>query len=305
MMANIMKQIVRILCFLAILAPPSFALSGDAAGERRDDIPAEALGADYLLLGEVHDNSAGHALRLHWLRQLVQQRKVVLVFEQFDLESQSALDRAILQWQASRTPADDAASRTIAEMAAFNFKGWKWPLYAPVVTLALKHGLPVGAANLSRAQMGAVMAGSRPSPEPEHWGAKERAALLQEVREGHCNLMPEDQLPAMAAAQRARDDEMARAMIAEHQRTGLPVVLLAGNGHLRRDLAVPVWLRQRAPQSRIVSVAILEQGSPQTFEPAAVYDAVSWVPAEDRPDPCVALRKKLSGSPPGSSPATP
>ena len=268
-------------------------------------LPAAWLKADYLLLGEVHDNAAGHAQRLRWLQQLVQHRKVAVVFEQFDRESQAALDQAVLQWQSSRAPADEAASRAIAEAAAFNFKGWKWPLYAPVVTLALRHGLPMGAANLSRAQMAALMGGDRPAPlEPALWGEKERAALLQEVREGHCNLMPEAQLPVMAAAQRARDDEMARAMIAMHQRTGLPVVLLAGNGHLRRDLAVPVWLRQHAPQARVVSVAVLEQGTPQSFEPAAVYDAFSWVPPEDRPDPCIALRQRL-GKPPEAAPASP
>ncbi len=271
-----------------------------------DTIPAAWLKADFLLLGEVHDNSAGHALRLRWLQQLVQLRKVALVFEQLDLESQSALDQAVQQWHSSGAAADDEASKAIAEAAHFNFKGWKWPLYTPVVTLALAHGLPLGAANLSRAQMAALMSGSGPvPPEPDHWGEQQRLNLLQEVREGHCNLMPEAQLPLMAAAQRARDDGMARAMIAMHQRTGLPVVLLAGNGHLRRDLAVPVWLRQRAPQARVLSVAILERDTPQSFDPGVVYDAVAWVPAEVRPDPCEALRKRLSGSPPGSSPATP
>ena len=301
-----MKYIFRILCLLTMLgAVPATLWSASADEGEPPALPAAWLNADYLLLGEVHDNAAGHAQRLRWLQQLVLQRKVAVVFEQFDRESQAALDQAVLQWQSSRTPADEAASRTIAEAAAFNFKGWKWPLYAPVVTLALQQGLPMGAANLSRAQMVALMGGGRPAPpEPESWGEKERAALLQEVREGHCNLMPEAQLPVMAAAQRARDDEMARAMIAMHQRSGLPVVLLAGNGHLRRDLAVPAWLRQHAPQARVVSVAVLEQGTPQSFDPAAVYDAFTWVPPEDRPDPCIALRQRL-GKSPGGLPASP
>lgn len=304
-----MRQTLQTFILLAILVVLPCALRAAPStnnGSSLDTIPVAWLEADFLLLGEVHDNSAGHALRLHWLQQLVQQRKVALVFEQFDLESQSALDQAVQQWQSSGAAADDAASKAIAEAAHFNFKGWKWPLYAPVVTLALGHGLPLGAANLSRAQMAALMSGSGPvPPEPDHWGEQQRLNLLQEVREGHCNLVPEAQLPLMAAAQRARDDGMARAMIAMHQRTGLPVVLLAGNGHLRRDLAVPIWLRQRAPQARVVSVAILERDTPQSFDPGVVYDAVAWVPAEARPDPCEALRKRLSGSPPGSSPATP
>jgi uncharacterized iron-regulated protein len=304
-----MRQILRTILLLAMLVSLPCALSAATStkeGASLETIPAAWLEADFLLLGEVHDNSAGHALRLRWLQQLVQQRRVALVFEQFDLESQPALDQAVQQWQSANKPADDAASKAIAEAARFNFKGWKWPLYAPVVTLALGHGLPLGAANLSRAQMVALMSGHGPvPPEPDHWGEQQRLNLLQEVREGHCNLMPEAQLPLMAAAQRARDDGMAGAMVAMHRRTGLPVVLLAGNGHLRRDLAVPVWLRQRAPQARVVSVAVLELGTPQSFDPAVVYDTVAWVPAEPRPDPCEALRKRFSGSPPGSSPATP
>ena len=290
-----MKHIFRTLCLLTMLGIfPTMLWAGPPETGAQQAIPTAWLEADYLLLGEVHDNAAGHALRLRGLQQLVQQRKVAVVFEQFDRESQAALDQAILQWQSSRTPVDEAAAKRIAEAAGFNFKGWKWPLYAPVLTLALQQGLPMGAANLSRAQMGALMSGGLPAPpEPDRWGEKERAALLQEVREGHCNLMSEAQLPLMAAAQRARDDAMAQAMISMHQRTGLPVVLLAGNGHMRRDLAVPVWLRQRAPQARVFSVAVLEQGVAQSFDPAAVYDAISWVPPEARPDPCIALRQRL------------
>ncbi len=257
-------------------------------------VPEAWLQADFLLLGEVHDNAPGHALRLHWLQQLVQQRRVALAFEQFDLESQTLLDEAIQHWKSSHAPADAAASKAIAEAAGFNFKGWKWSLYEPVLKLALQSDLPVVAANLSRAQLGAVMRGSRPAPpEPLRWSTVQRESLLQEVREGHCNLMPEDQLPAMVMAQRARDFEMAQTMIAAHQRSGLPVVLLAGNGHLRNDLAVPVWLQQLAPQARVISVAVLEQGEPQSFDPESVYNSVYWVQPESRPDPCEALRQRL------------
>ncbi len=302
-----MQRILTVLCLLAIavFSPALLCANLTNIDPGSSTIPADWLQADFLLLGEVHDNAAGHALRLQWLRQLTAQRKVALVFEQFDLESQAALDQAVQQWHIAHAAADDAASRAVAEAAGFNFKGWKWPLYAPVLTLALKMDLPVGAANLSRTQMGAVMSGKRPAPsEPDLWGEKERLALLQEVREGHCNLMPEGQIQAMAMAQRARDYEMAGAMIAMHQRTGLPVVLLAGNGHLRKDLAVPAWLAQLATQARVISVAVLEKGATQNFDPAVVYDAVAWITPEERPDPCAALRQKLSG-PPGSSPATP
>ena len=51
--------------------------------------------------------------------------------------------------------------------------------------------------------------------------------------------------PLMARAQFARDAVMARALAAHAERG---VVLLAGNGHVRRDIGVPRWLASPAPR---------------------------------------------------------
>jgi uncharacterized iron-regulated protein len=109
-----MRQTFRTILLLAMLVALPCALSAATStkeGASLETIPAAWLEADFLLLGEVHDNSAGHALRLRWLQQLVQQRRVALVFEQFDLESQTALDQAVQQWQTSNQPADDRHQR--------------------------------------------------------------------------------------------------------------------------------------------------------------------------------------------------
>lgn len=66
------------------------------------------------------------------------------------------------------------------------------------------------------------------------------AAQVEEVRRGHCNMLPVNMLEPMARAQIARDVVMAET-IRPHVPRG--VVLVAGNGHVRRDIAVPCWLR--------------------------------------------------------------
>ncbi|MDE1942140.1 MAG: ChaN family lipoprotein [Betaproteobacteria bacterium] len=262
-------------------------------------LPPPAQDADYLLLGEVHDNPAGHALRLQWLKALLMQRPRALAMEQFDLDNQNGLEAALAQAEKSGMKADPAALHAVAEAGGFNFKGWRWPLYEPVLALAVEQGIPLYPANLSRKNLGEILGGQHPvPPEPRQWSKEQRDALLHEVRVGHCNLMPEDELPLLAGAQRARDKAMAEALIRLHQKSGRPVILLAGNGHMRKDLAVPVWLHQLDPQAKTVSVAVLERGgSAEDHPPQAAFDAVYWVERENRPDPCEALRQRLKKFP--------
>lgn len=253
-------------------------------------------GADYLLLGEVHDNAAGHALRLSWLDQLQARQPWALAMEQFDIENRNSLEKALQEIRGSGKVVDVAAgARAVAENGGFNFKGWRWSLYEPVLVRVLQQGIPLYPANLSRKSLGAIIRGQQaPPPEPSQWSVAQRAALLKEVQEGHCNLMPESELPLLAAAQRARDLTMAEAMVRARRDTGRPVILLAGNGHVRKDLAVPVWLHQLDPGAKIVSVAVLERGGKPEDRPTTEgFDAVYWVAREERPDPCEALRKRL------------
>jgi uncharacterized iron-regulated protein len=245
--------------------------------------------------------------------------------EQLNVSNQAALDTAIAHWKdglKNVKPVQEgvptvkneallmpnaAQIHSIAEAAQFDFKGWKWPLYEPVFTWVLAQNIPLAAANLPRSELSQIMSGERSAPdEPIAWSDEQREAMLNEVRVGHCNLMPEHMLSSMVNAQRARDYEMAKTLVALHQRTHGPVVLLAGNGHLRNDLAVPVWLHQMDPNAVVVSVAVLEsepQSSEQTSpivaqnhdaEPANAFDVVAYVTEEPRPDPCEALRKRLN-----------
>ena len=84
----------------------------------------------------------------------------------------------------------------------------------------------------------------------------------------------------MAKAQIARDVVMAEAMRG-HAGTG--VVLVAGNGHVRRDIAVPFWLRQEGLAPR--AVGFLEPASD-----GSAFDEVHRIPATGRPDPCAGFK---------------
>lgn len=272
---------------------PGQAATADAASA----LPPEALAADVLLIGEVHDNAAQHRLRLGWLESLAAARPLVLALEQFDSDRQADLDRALAADAADRTDDVAARARRVAEAAGFDFRSWDWAHYGPVVELALRRSMPLVAANLSRRETSAVARGQAGTvPEPSGWSAGDRHALEASIRIGHCDLLPASRIAPMAAAQRARDARMADSVADARQRTGLPVVLLAGNGHVRRDLGVPRYLADRRPEDRLFSIGLLEAGGGPS--PAGFHRAEFTAPAQ-RGDPCESLRKPAGpASPP-------
>ena len=62
-----------------------------------------------------------------------------------------------------------------------------------------------------------------------------REPLLEQIRESHCGMLPDSQMPAMLAVQQQRDRRMAERLLA----APAPAMLFAGAFHVRRDLGVP------------------------------------------------------------------
>jgi uncharacterized iron-regulated protein len=248
-------------------------------------VPAPApaagfAGKQFVLLGEVHDNAEGQRQRLAELTRAVEQGwRPAIVMEQFDRDQQAAIDRARRE-----RPGD--AAYLIAQ--AGDKAGWAWPQYEPVVALALRHDLPLVAANLSRADaqrivrdgLDAVFSGTErkqlglAAPLPGALVSLQSAALDA----GHCGNLPKAMLPGMLNAQAARDAVMAAALKPFASRGA---VLIAGNGHVRNDVGVPRWLD--APDSAIYSVAWLEDTQ---LQDASSFDRVMTIRAVRRPDPC-------------------
>lgn len=251
--------------------------------------------APLMLLGEVHDNAQGHARRLERLSALLSAGwRPAIVMEQFDRERQPDLDRAMRECP----QADCVVQRAGAG-------GWNWAFYRPVIDLAIEHRLPVLAGNLSRAQaslvirdgFGAVFDTSTISrfsleqPLPLAVLSAQRSAIA----DGHCGLLPERLIDPMVRAQVARDIWMARQLLASVARGA---VLLAGNGHVRRDAGVPFWLRGR-PLGLNHATGYLESPEPPQSQR---FDQVVPIEPQDRPDPCAALQRRMN---PAQSPFRP
>jgi len=253
-------------------------------------------GVPIVLLGEVHDNAAQHALHADALARLVAAgARPAIAFEQLDRERQADVDRARRE-----RPRD--VDWLIAQAAGRD--GWDWALYRPFLRLALDNDLPIVAANLSRADASRVIregygaafdASARAALGLDAVPADLLAAHEREVDLGHCGLMPAAMLAPMARAQLARDAALARA-IAPYAGGG--VVLLTGNGHARRDLGVARWLPAEL-RARTLAVGLLEPAAIATLPPGA-FDRVVTTEAAPRSDPCEQLKGRVA---PGGAPA--
>jgi uncharacterized iron-regulated protein len=252
---------------------------GCSWGPKTADAPVLPL----MLYGEVHDNAHHHARRLEHLRALVARgARPTLLFEPFDLERQADIDRA---------RAAGADAQALIDAAAAPGAGWPWPLLRPLVALALQHDLPIVAANVSRAQARRVMAEGLAAQGfvadvPADIG-RAQAALIEA---SHCGLVDAPTAQRMALAQVARDQAMAR-LLQQHAARG--VVLVAGNGHVRRDIGVPRWLG--APlQGRVEVVGQVESAADA---PPGAFDRTVVTPPQPREDPCAAMKQRRSSAP--------
>jgi len=249
---------------------------------------------DVLLLGELHDNAGHHEARLRWLQELARARRFVLAMEQLDSDHQDAIDAARRDAAATGTRLD---ARALADAARFDARGWSWAGYGPFIALALREDLPLVAANLSSTRTARIARGQAQVPdaaEPPGWSAADEAALATEIRDGHCGLLPERAVAPMVRAQRSRDAHIAGVLVAAHRAHGLPVVLIAGNGHVRTDLGVPRHLQRAQPPLAVLSVGLLEAPVPAD---ARRFDIVVRTPGQVREDPCQALRARPPGRP--------
>ncbi len=260
-------------------------------------LESRLAGNAIVLLGEVHDNAAQHRLRLELLRRAFAAGwRPAIVMEQFDVERQADIDRARREQPRNAQHVIDQATPRTATTGG----GWNWAFYEPYVALALEYDVPLLAANLAttdtrriaRGGLAASFDGQRlvalglDRPIAPEW----QQAQEREIDRGHCGALPATIVPRMAQAQFARDAVMAD-VLRQHAQRG--AVLLAGNGHVRRDLGVPRWLDAVAP--RVFAVGLLERDDTPT--PLGAFDAALRTDAAERSDPCAGFK-------PPAAPAT-
>lgn len=231
---------------------------------------------DVVLLGEFHDNAQHHAQRAGLIKQIAH-HQLTVVAEHLPSPSKVMYQGDLL---------------SDLQAVGFDAKAWRWPLHSALFDAVRSARLPFIGGNLPKGfsrQLFSDGASALPEPLAQSYkvamldgSAQQR--LDQDLMDGHCGKLPEKYLQPMRLVQRATDLSMTQALL-DHS----PAVLLAGNGHVRKDYGVPQVLKRLAPELKIAAVGFVEND--QTVEElvkssANRYDFIWISEAIKRADPC-------------------
>ncbi|MBB2493437.1 ChaN family lipoprotein [Aquipseudomonas ullengensis] len=293
---------IVLLCCIALLAacqshdvaPPPAWLSPEGRqaaelGQIRDLSSGELLSPQQLverlavaprvLVGEQHDNPDHHALQLWLLRELAARRpQGSLLLEMLTPSQQARVDEVQAQSRAGTAPVD------LIGALAWQ-PGWDWSVYGALVSEALRQPYPLLSANLDRSEIMSIYQQRPTLPSGVSTAAAVQDALFADIRESHCGLLPESQLPAMLAVQQQRDRRMAERLLAAPQ----PAVLLAGAFHVRKDLGVPLHLADLGAGQGTAVLVLAEVGKPVE---AGSADYVWYTAALPEQDHCAKIKPR-------------
>lgn len=263
----------RFLSILLIWAVPLGAASLPS------DIVTDMSEADVVILGETHDNPVHH------------QRQAEIIAK---IEPAAIVYEMLTQGQAERiTPEMLRAPDALRNALKWDASGWPdFSLYAPVF-MAAPDAQVYGALvprNLARDVLSdgvskvfgpeaAIYGLEQPLPPAQQ---KAREALQMAA---HCDALPVEMLPGMVAIQRLRDAVLAQTAVRAFREAGVPVVVITGNGHARRDWGIPDYLRRVMPDASVFVLGQAEDGAVL----GEGFDAVLSAPAAEREDPCRAF----------------
>lgn len=269
------------------------------------EVYAAMKGADFVLIGEKHDNADHHWLQAELIRELAAYgRRPVLVFEMLTQSQQEALEAHLAKY-----PGDAAG---IGAAVGWEKSGWpNWNIYQPIAEQALRDNMPLLAGGMSRDTIKRI---AREGPDALGKGRamvlmldkpveeELRAEIRQVIFDSHCGQLPESMLDPMLAVTLAKDAVMAERMIEARTPPDPDVsVLIAGAGHVRADWGVPLHLKRRLPGIRIVTVGLAEVER-DILDPAAhaeryggrlPFDFVWFTPRVDDNDPCEVFAEQL------------
>ena len=259
--------------------------------------------ADFVLLGERHDNPDHHRLQAQVLRSLIAMgRRPAVGFEMFGVDDASAIADHLA------TAQNDAAG--LGGAVNWNQRGWpEWAMYQPIAEAALAARLRIIPTNLPLATAGKMRSAGLAALDPGMTQAlgldqplpeSVSATLAADIRASHCGYASEESVTAMVAVQRARDAQMAQSLIAAADADG--AVLVAGAGHVRNDYGIPFHITANAAGKRVVSVAFLEvderKSEPHDFALSyrngrLPFDYVWFTPRIDDEDPCEKFKSQF------------
>jgi len=237
----------------ALLGPSGETLS-------RGDFLETARGAEYILIGETHDNACDHRVQARLIRWMAKNgTKAAVGLEMVPADAQSVLDRF------------NAGNLALEELPeALNWEEtWGHPFssYKPVFQAARNAGLPLYGLNISPQDLDTIRDQGRRAlqqkdrPRGYIPPSEEEKKVLDRAYERH------EQLPSLKneterldrerffLIQAVWDSSMAAEAVRVRSGTGRGMIILAGQGHIEHGRGIPRRLKILDPSADILSVS--------------------------------------------------
>lgn len=273
------------------------------------DMITSLAAAKYVLAGEVHDNRDHHLLQAWIIDQIVQAAKgakPAIIMEMIRADKSGDLAKYMNDPSANSTG--------LAAVLEWEKSGWpQWSFYQPIADVIFKNNLRLFAGDPERRRVRGVSKNGFAGFGDEDirklaigtpLQAPLARALNADIVLSHCNLLPATMIAPMVKVQRFRDASLARAMkdAAKETGRGVKAILIAGNGHVRSDRAVPWYIGHQDKAASAMSVLMVETDSiDDKLEDLLVRDPQGapagdyfwFTPGVEREDQCEKLRKRF------------
>ncbi|MCV6587933.1 MAG: ChaN family lipoprotein [Marinobacterium sp.] len=256
------------------------------------DLMRKLLQAQFVLVGEKHDNKDHHTLEMRLVQALTSRAdKPAVVYEMLRHDQQSRLD----------TLPASASLMAIRQHLIWPEKSWPWRDYGPLFLLTRQAQAPLIAGNISRERIMALYGQQQEALADARFDSVEwvrpevQDKLYDQVYDSHCQLLPRKQLSPMVDIQLARDASMASAMLTHLTPAG--AILIAGNYHVSKDVGVPLHLQGYKPEAKPVVVSLMEVAAGQNlfsdYSNARIADFLWLTPKQNEKDHCADMRLQM------------
>ncbi len=251
--------------------PPAGSFLSDTGLPVSDaEAVARAQAADFILMGESHTNLCDHAVQARLIEALARSgRRFAIGLEMLPVTAQPVLDR----FNAGSLMAEKLGD----EVGWEKLWGYPYAQYKPVFELAERYGLPVAALNvprqtlttfrdkgeagLSHADRETLPRRIVPASPAQKAALAEQVGMHQTMREAGAPKEGSGKAPDMAEmaekfflVQALWDSMMAEQALAWRARLDMPMLILAGAGHVEHGWGIEYRLRTLSPEARCLSV---------------------------------------------------
>lgn len=286
----------------------------------RTELLDKATAADVIYLGENHENADHHQIQFDMINDLLKAgKKPQLGFEFFSVEQTSFLMAYV---GGNKRRMHGASSEEGLEKRLRQNLGWQirsdrsWQFYFRFIKLAKKHQLTVFGADLPAGIISRIARGGIDALTPVEktllqptgfTHAAYKKLMFEKFKASHCGFAREDHQERMYQTWVARNDAMARSIVAMAEaQPEQPVVVILGRGHTEHNMAVFERVLHLKPGVRQLNLGLTEiyrQPAPlesylqtteidgQTFDPAHPF--LWFTQRFSYEDPCERFKKHL------------